>query len=270
VHAGADRNADGDRIEEAPKEMRGVAIVDQLGAELPRDVEFTESTGAKRTLGEFLGGDLPVVLTFNYSNCPMLCSMQLSSLVTALAKLELKAGVHYQIVTIGLDPKETPEKAAETKGHYIERFSKERQPEYAKGWHFLVGPEANVRKVADAVGFGYRYVPARKEYAHQTALIMVSPLGKVTQYVKGIQYKPEVVEKSIVNAGMNRQSVSLGYALSCFYYQNNAGKHTKSVWKAMRLGAFGFLVFLLGGFGAWQVLRRRKNNMESPHHDSLD
>src|SRR5690606_25816938 len=124
-----------DRTEALPERLEGVHVNEQLGATLPLDARFTNSEGESVRLGDYIDGTRPVVLTFNYSNCPMLCSLQLSRFVQALTQLKHTAGADFQIVTISIDPEETVAGAAETKARYIRDYGR---PEAAAGWHFLL------------------------------------------------------------------------------------------------------------------------------------
>ena len=56
----------------------GVTVDEHLGGRVPLDAKFRTQDGALVTLGEVLRGELPAILTFNYSDCPMLCSVQLN------------------------------------------------------------------------------------------------------------------------------------------------------------------------------------------------
>ena len=243
-----------DRLPPAPKELKGIDVVENIGAQIPADKVFVDETGKKVVLGELLDDELPTILTFNYSSCPMLCSLQLSSLVRTLKKMPLVAGKHFRIVTIGIDPKESAADAARTKSQYLSRFPSDEALALQSNWHFLIGAEADVRAIADLVGFGYRYLPERKEYAHSTALILVSPAGEVTSYIKGIHYQPSDLVAAIVDAGMNRKGASLGFALSCFQYDSGANNYSGFASNVMRWGGITFVTALM--FIAWFMMYR--------------
>jgi protein SCO1/2 len=202
-----------------------------------------------------------VLLTFNYSNCPMLCSLQLNGLVAALPQLQLMAGRQFRIVTVIIEPKESPSRAAETRQKYLDRLpSPYKESAQAGGWTFLVadadGHDASIRRLADTVGFGYKFVPESGEWAHPAALIFLSPSGIVTRYVGDVQYPPEVVAKSIVLAGTSEPSSTAGFILSCFHYDSDANNYSRAGVSAMRIGAAGFLVLMLTALAAWRFLRR--------------
>src|SRR5690606_5298225 len=123
-------------------------------------LSFRDENGDSVVLGELFQSGLPVILTFNYSNCPVLCSLQLGGLVETLRELSWSAGQQFHIITIGIDPDEKPERTREVKAQYLERYERNTA---AEGWRFLAGSEVAVEALAEAVGYRYRLVPERNE-----------------------------------------------------------------------------------------------------------
>ncbi len=171
--AGADPVRPGGRADEAPPpEMVGVEVVEKLGASLPLHLTFDDETGAPIELASLFGDGKPVILTFNYSNCTVLCSVQLGNLVHTLGKMKESAGVEFRIITVGLNPMEGHKRAMATKLRYLERYER---PTADEGWRFLTGTEASIRTLARAIGFGYRLDPKTGDYLHPAALILGQP-----------------------------------------------------------------------------------------------
>lgn len=248
-----------DRMTDTPREARGVEVIEKLGATLPLDLSFKNERGQTVTLGRYFESGKPVILTFNYSACEMLCSLQLGKLAEALAGVPIAAGQSYHIVTIGLDPEETPERSRETKGNYLDRFAdRDQRAQMGEGWHFLTGDEASIKAVADAVGYRYRYLEARDEYIHPAALTFVSSRGTVNQYLLGIQYDPDTVTGSIMKAGLAEPQDSIGFVLSCFHYDSDAGSYAKQGRDALKYGGLAFIALMLGAFGTWHIVRSRR------------
>ncbi len=252
-----------DEVGPVPNELRGVDVTERTGAQIPLDMHFIDETGKPIVLERFFAGDVPVILTFNYSKCPMLCSLQLSSLVSTLKKTPMIAGQQFRIVTIGLDPNESTASIRATKKSYVSQFD-ELADQVQVGWHFLRGTKENIRALADQVGFGYRYLPKQKDYAHSTALILVSASGIVTNYIKGIHYQPDDLVRSIASAGMNQPGPSLGFVLSCFQYDSSANSYSGFASRAMRWGGSAFAVAVL--FSVLVFLRRHRR----VHHALTD
>lgn len=238
----------------APPAVAAVDVEEQLGAKVPLDLRFRDHDGNEVSLGELVRGDLPVILTFNYSSCPMLCSLQLDGVVDGLGTVDLGVGEQFRVVTVVIEPKETPERANETREAYLDKLqtrnATRRGPAQRGGWTFLVaatsGDDAAIRRLAETVGFEYRYVPESAEWAHPAALVFLSPNGIVTRYVHGIQYDPKELFTSLVRAGTAEPSASVGFVQRCFHWDPEAGGNPAAGRALMKFGAFAFAGLVLG------------------------
>jgi protein SCO1/2 len=257
----------------------GVTVDEKVGAQLPLDAAFRTQDGALVTLGEVLHGDLPAILTFNYSDCPMLCNLQLNGLVAALPAVGtvgpspdprmgnavFRVGAQFRIVTIDLEPNEALDRARAMRQRYLDRLPEDQrdQREVARsGWTFLVaatpGDATQIRRVADAVGFRYTYIEERAEWAHPAALILLSASGVVTRYVHGIEHDPQVMRESIYKAGLAEPAAAVGFMLRCYHYDPDASSHASAGVMALRVGAAVSVVLLFSAIGAMHLLRRRR------------
>jgi protein SCO1/2 len=249
------------RAEPAPPELGGVDVQERPGAVLPPELRFRDEQGRPVRLGDLLGQGLPTILTFNYSNCPMLCSVQLGGLVQALSTMALQPGRQFRIITVGLDPHETPQRAAETRQRYLERLGR---PGVASGWHFLVGEQRAIRQLADAVGFRYTYHRERKEYLHPAALVLVTPQGRVSRYVYGVRFDTTRLQAELAAAAMGEFGESLEkFILACYHYISGQGRHTATAQRVMRYAAGGFVLLLLGTFATFWLRRDRSRRAGS-------
>ena len=168
-------SAPAQRQEPLPPELEGVGITEKLDARVPLDLEFLDEAGNTVPLRKYFDGSRPVMLTLNYYSCPMLCTLQLNGLIAGLQDLAWTPGREFEMVTVSINPLETPELARLKKQTYLEAYGR---PGAAAGWHFLVGSEGNIKRLADAVGFGYRYNEQRKEYAHAAAVMLTFPVAR--------------------------------------------------------------------------------------------
>lgn len=249
-----------DYVPTAPKAFEGIGLTEQLGGQLPMDLPFRDQDGKDVRLGDYFRDELPVIVTFNYSDCPMMCSQQLSALVTALPTLDsFQVGKTFRIVTIDLEPRESPARVAETRAKYIDRLPEAQRAAARAGWVFLtarrLGDESAIRAAANAVGLGYKYVPERKEWAHPAVLVFTSSRGKITRYIGGIDYPADLMRATIVMAGMAETSTTAGFVNNCFHYEPKS--HAYVAVASMRIGAIAFIVVMLAAFGVWRVARRR-------------
>ena len=255
----------------------GANVVEHLGAHVPMDALFRTSDGKIVKLGDELSGMLPTILTFNYADCPMLCSLQLDALSGVMPKLTQKVmgpdgknkisfwpSGQYQIVTIDLESKEPLAKLQKMKERYIARLPKELQGEARKGWTFLEavnpGDGAQIKRVAESVGFQYVYLPKKAQFAHPAALIFLSPQGKVTRYVYGIEYQAQLMRDSILAAGQAETQTAAGFLCRCYQYDPFENSHTREANKALKMAAGGAIVMLLGGVGLMSYLRKQREH----------
>lgn len=273
----------GDEIPRPPPTYKGndVNIHEQLGAKVPLDARFRDQDGKHVTLGQVLTngkvsttgeGTLPTILTFNYSDCPMLCNLQLNGLSSVLPTIaekqdgaRLRVGDQFRIVTIDLEPNESLEKLAKMRQRYLERLPESLRASAAKGWTYLVaetpGDGAAIRRVAQSVGFSYTYVADRAEWAHPAALIFLSVTGTVTRYVYGIEFDPQAMRESIIKAGTSEPATAIGFMNRCYHYDPDANNHSRAGVMALRIGAAGFLVLLLSALGVVHFLRRNRSGV---------
>lgn len=222
------------RAEPLPGQLEGVGIEERLGAQVPLDLVFTAEDGRRVRLGELITGERAVLLTLVYFRCPMLCGLVLNGLVDALKELRLTAGKNFDIVTASIDPLETPTLARLKKQAMLREYGR---PEAAAGWSFLTGDETSIRALAQSVGFGYRWVEERNEYAHAAAVMVLTPDGRVSRYLYGVLYEPRTVRLALAEAGVGTvASASERFLLYCFHYDANQGRFVVAARNIMRLG----------------------------------
>jgi protein SCO1/2 len=252
-----------DTSAELPKQLEHVEVKEHLGSSVPKALAFKDELGRPVALGQYFDGKLPVVLTFNYSNCPMLCSLMLNGFVAGLKQLDYTPGKEFRVVTVSIDHTETPDKALKTQHRYLAQYER---PEAKDGWHFLTGSEQNVRAYADALGFGFAWVPERKEYAHPSAMAVASPDGKIVRYLYGIEYPKENLKLALLEASEGKIGNPLErLILYCFHYDSSTGRYAPVAANVMRVGA-AFSVAVLAGLLAllFRADRRRKLRAARP------
>ncbi|HTA89575.1 MAG TPA: SCO family protein [Polyangiaceae bacterium] len=241
-----------------PRRLRGVDVKEHLAAPVPMDLGFSDENGKPVTLKDYFDGNVPVILTMNYSNCPMLCSLQLTALVEGLKKVDWTAGKEFRMVTVSYDPTETEQLAQRTKARYLAQYAR---PGSENGWHFLHGSENNVRALASALGISYSYNEARKEYAHPATVVFATPSGKIDRYLYGLDYPEKTLRLSLVESSEGKIGTTVDQLiLFCFHYDANEGRYAPIASNIMRAGG-GVTVFLLAGF--LTVLWRRDKKRES-------
>ncbi|MGI9456192.1 MAG: SCO family protein [Aeoliella sp.] len=250
-----------DVITEGPKEMIGVGIDEKLGEQVPLDLKFRDHSGQPITLENVFSGDRPVLLSLNYSDCPMLCQRQLNGLVTALQEIKWNAGDEFDVVSVSINPLERPERARLTHKRYTQDYGR---PGTSDGWRFMVGDRQNIEALTDAVGFRYNYIEDTGEYAHTAAVMVMTPDGVVSRYLYGVMYDPGTVRLSMVEAGDGKVGSAMDQIfLICFIYDHTKGRYGPQAFRIMQFGA-GATVLVLSLSLAPYWLRRRRLVVQSP------
>jgi protein SCO1/2 len=245
------------RAGELPRAFEGVGIDERLGEHVPPDLTFTDETGATVTLGDYFDGERPVALNLVYFNCPMLCSLVLDGFTKTLEEMEWTPGEEFDVVTVSFAADETPDLAARAKERYLMVLDR---PGAAQGWHFLTGSEDNIRALADAVGFRFKWVEESQEYAHPTALILLGGDGKITRYLHGMQYEPRDVRTALVEASAGKVGTAVDQIiLYCFRYDADANSYVADAVSLMKLG--GFLTIIVLGLFLFIFWRRERRNL---------
>jgi protein SCO1/2 len=247
-----------ERTESLPKELQDVGVTEHLGAQVPRDLEFVDSDGKTVTLGQYFDGKRPLILTMNYSNCPMLCSLQLNGLFDALEKMKWDLGNQFEMITVSFDPSEKPPRAKATKQKYLQLYGR---PGAAEGYHFLTGRERNIKKLTETIGFHYKYVPDTGQYVHVAATMILMPDGRVARYLYGVAYDPQTIRLSLLEAGEGKVGSTLDKALLfCFHYDAERGRYGLAAFRLMQIS--GGLAVVIVGAVIWRLRRREKKNTE--------
>lgn len=228
-----------------------VPILDQVGIEqrlnqqVPLDLRFTDETGQSVELKQYFGSK-PVILSLVYYQCPMLCSQVLNGLSGSLNGIvRFNVGRDFNVVTVSFDPRDTAENAAEAKKRYLGRY---RRQGAAQGWHFLTGKPEQITALAEAVGFRYAWDPKIQQFAHASAIMLLTPDGRVAQYYYGIEYPPRDLQLGMIEASQGKiGNLADKVLLYCYHYDPAQGKYGAVVFNILRLSALATLL-ALGGF----------------------
>lgn len=240
----------------APVALEEVRLDEKLGAQVPFDAELVDWEGRKVTVGSLLAKGKPVVLALVYYDCPMLCGLIQSGLAKSIRENGLLLGQDYQVASVSFDPEEKPALARERRRGYLQSLGVN---DGASGdWPFFVSPGDGAKRLADSVGFYYKFDDISGEWAHVAALVVLTPEGKVSRYLYGIEYPPKDFRLSIVEAGAGKVGTSFDrLILTCYRYDPASRKYEPYAWGFVRAGALIVLV-ALGGLIGGLVWRERK------------
>jgi protein SCO1/2 len=238
-----------------PPGLKNVGIEQHLNEQLPLSLSFRDETGKTVQLGDYFGKK-PVILSLVYYRCPMLCSEVLAGLEGSLRALSFDAGKEFNVLTVSFDPKDTPQTATEKKAVTLKSY---KRPGSADGWHFLTGSPESINTLTKAVGFQYEYDAKSDQFAHTTAIMVVTPEGKIAQYYYGVEYPPNDLRLGLIQASQNKiGTLADQVILYCYHYDPQAGKYSAIVSHVVQLG--GGLTILSLGFLLTVLIRRGSHN----------
>lgn len=234
-----------------PKYLDGVGIQQKLNAQVPLQAQFSDEFGHAVTLSKYMTGR-PVVFALVYYTCPALCDQILHGMVSAMRQLTLRPGRDYDVIAISINPNEKPSEGAEKRMNVVNAYLPNASMD---GWHFLTGDEQNIRLVANAVGFHYRYDPATKMFFHGAGFMVLTPEGKVARYLYGVYYEPKDLKLALIEASNHKIGSPVDeILLFCCHYDAATGKYDFTVLTLMRVAAV--LTMILMGVGFVFMSRR--------------
>ena len=227
-----------------PKALEGVGFDQKLDQPLPLDLEFRDEQGREVALGSYFG-ERPVVLALVYYDCPMLCTLVLNGLVSAMKPLDFTPGRDYDVVAVSFDPREKPELAAAKRAGYLERYARQGSE---RGVHFLTGDAAAITALTGAAGFRYTFDEPSNQFAHPAGILVATPQGHIARYLFGADFAPRDLRLALVEAAAGRiGSVTDQVLLYCYHYDPASGRYTTAVMNLIRAGGIA-TVFSLGLF----------------------
>jgi protein SCO1 len=220
--------------QERPPVLRDVGFDQRIDQSVPGDIALRDEAGRAVRLSDYYGRR-PLVVALVYYECPMLCTMTLNGLVSAMSAITFDAGQEFEVVTVSFEPRETPELAAAKKAVYLKRYGR---PGAAAGWHFLTGEPADIARLTQALGFRYAWDEDRRQYAHPSGIVVLTPDGRIARYLFGIEYAPKDLRFAVVEASQGRVGGLVDQAvLYCYQYDPMTGKYGAAVMRILRAGA---------------------------------
>ncbi len=233
---------------DTPALLKKIGIAQNLNAQLPLGLTFTDDGGRQVALASYFG-KRPAILALVYYQCPMLCSEELNGLTGALEMVSFVPGKDFDVIVVSIDPTEGTDLAAQKKRTYMKRYG---HPESADGWHFLTGTQENIDALTKAVGFGYVKIPGPDgkltQFAHASSIQIVTPEGKLAQYYMGVEYSPKDLRLGLIEASTNHIGSPVDNILTyCYHYDPGTNRHSLIVARVVQFGGL-VTVLTLGGF----------------------
>ncbi len=243
-------------IEDKVPELEGVDVIEHLGEHIPLDLVFTNDLGQQVTIGSYFDEEQPVLLMLGYYECPMLCNLVFNGIINSVKELKLLPGKDYKMVSVSINHREDFNLAASKKANYLTALD---IPSAKDGWSFLTSDSVQVKKLADAVGFQYKYDDNIKQYAHPAVIYLLSPNGKISRYLYGVEYKVNDLRFGLLEASEGKIGNTIDrIILFCYHYDPDAKGYVVFAGNVMRLGGAVTLVLVAGMVGLLLYRERRK------------
>ncbi|HVN03055.1 MAG TPA: SCO family protein [Bryobacteraceae bacterium] len=235
-----------------PGALQGVSLEQKLNQQVPLNLVFHDEFGRSQPLLTYFSGQKPVILALVYYTCPMLCNMILDGVASSLRVISLDPGKDFEVVAVSFDPRDTPETAAAKRTSILQRY---RRPGTDNGWHFLTGDQASIQALTSSVGFRYKYDAKTGQFAHASAIMILTPQGKLSRYFYGVEYSPRDLRLGLVEASQEKIGNPVDQILLfCYHYDPATGKYGAI---AMNMVRFGGATFVLLGSTFLFVMWRR-------------
>lgn len=252
-----------DQTKRITRELEDAKIEKNIGDKVPLQLRFTDQDLNQVRLGKYFNQGKPVLITFNYANCPQLCGLQLSDLARAMREIDWKPHTDFEIITISVDPTQEPKRTKQFKNTFVAQAAVDGAD---AGWHFLTTDEnADILAAAHACGYYYHLDPKSGEYLHKSALIIVTPDGRISNYIPNFGWDPQILQRGLESAKAGEVGADIGidpntsnFFLSCFQFDPNSAASIGLF--IMRMCGIAIVLFLFGYMGFWWIrdLRRRR------------
>lgn len=249
-----------------PKELEGIGIEDKNGAVIPRDVKLTGSDGRTFMVGEYMDAERPLVLVLAYYGCPMLCSLVLNGTMTGVKGMNETPGKEYRILVVSFDPRDKVDVAREKRANYAKALGRTIEPiggSDLASFEFAIGEESEVQRLAQSVGFRYRWDEPLGQYAHAAGIFIITPKGVLSQALTGVEYPSDELSTAVTEAGKEVWHSPLKSVLFyCFQFNPHTGKYTLVAGRALRIAAGATLLALVVSIAFLFRAERRKRLKE--------
>tara|TARA_B100000029_G_scaffold505920_1_gene587641 strand:- start:141482 stop:142378 length:897 start_codon:yes stop_codon:yes gene_type:complete len=247
-----------------PEILKNVGVEQNIGNLLPLGQNFYNEKGELVKLSSFFNNK-PVILSMVYYDCPMLCTEILNGLNRSLAPLKFTIGDEFEVISVSFDPTENYELAAEKKALYTQRYNRSGAQ---KGWHFLTAEAPAIDKLAKTVGFNYVYDESTGEFVHGSAIMVITPTGKVSHYFFGIEYPSEDIRLALVESSEDKLgNIFDQVMLYCFNYDPEQGRYGIVIMNTIRVAGL-FTLLAMGSFMIIMFKRDRRKRKIKKQSDN--
>lgn len=208
--------------ETVPPEL---GIYEHLDAFISNDLIFTNHNGEVINLKESIAK--PTVINLVYYECPGICTPLLEGVAEVIDRTDIMIGEDYDVFTISFDYDEKTALAKKKRNTFLKQV---KTKDASNGWTFFTGDSANVNRLLDELGFKVKKEGA--EYIHPSAIIVLSPEGKITRYLHGTYFLPFDLKMSVIEASKGKSGPTINKVLKyCFNYDPDGKTYVMNITK---------------------------------------
>lgn len=242
------------------EELNRISVDEKLGDFIPLDLELLDELGNSVRVSDYLNKGQPVIFSFAYFECPMLCTQVISAMAASVNRMDWESADRYKVLTVSIDANETPQIAKNKKEFYLKEIE---DPNIHDNWTFFTASQSTIDKLTTTFGFNYYYVAERDEFAHPAVVFILSPEGKITRYLYGLNYEPKDLKLALLEASEGKIGNTLDkLILFCYHYDSNANTYVLFAWNLMRLGGVLTMIGLFSFLGInWMREIRKKKEV---------
>jgi protein SCO1/2 len=220
-----------------------------LGGRIDLGTPLTDETGATAPLRDIIGGRTALIL-FGYHDCPNQCGIAQQVIATTLVRTGLADKVAPLFITLA--PEEGPSDAAGAKG----RLAAAAGSAAADRWRFLSGP--GVAGLGQEFGIGTLERERIRQYVHPVAVYTLTPDGRISHVLPGLELTTEDLRLALVEASQNRLGTVIDHImLWCAGYDTSTGRYTAPIMGFLRAGAIATVLLGLIGIAVLEIRKRR-------------
>jgi protein SCO1/2 len=238
---------------------RSLGIDQRLGDRIALDATFFDEAGREAPIGSYLG-KRPAILMLIFYNCKGVCTQELVEIAKTLKAVKSASiGRDFDVITVSIHPKETPALAAQRKQEYLAYYNR---PGAADGWRFLTGRLEQIRKLAASVGYRYTYDPVKDLVRHPAGIFVLTPDGRVSRVIYGIEYPSKQLRDALAEAGRGKIGPrSEPLLLGCLQVDPATGRVTVNVINTLKAAGIATVIILFGSIALMSWRERASRSM---------
>ena len=234
-----------------PREYQGVGVSLPADAAVPAGVAVVSERGQPERLGSLI--KRPTVLVLSDYRCKTLCGPILDFVVSALQRSGLQAGDQFDLLIVGLDPRDSADDARASRNQHLAD-----DQTLSLAITFVTADKSSIDRLTTALGYRYIYDADADQLVHPAAAFILRADRRVSRVLTGVGLSGADMRLALVEAGDGKiGNLSDRVRLLCSTFDPAQGIYTPLINKILVVSSSATLVLLVGGIGFLAFLNRR-------------